>query len=82
MFDDWVYKRGALTPYALRLRIGDDAFFALLGHWTDKYRRVGVVPRTSSRSRPTTRRSRSASYGNRGFTRRHCLRLPPRTSGH
>ena len=38
MFDDWVYKRGALTLHALRLRIGDDAFFALLRHWTDKYR--------------------------------------------
>ena len=30
--------RGALTLHALRLRIGDDAFFALLRHWTDKYR--------------------------------------------
>ncbi|GAB08536.1 putative aminopeptidase [Gordonia araii NBRC 100433] len=38
MFDDWVYKRGALTLHALRLRIGDDAFFALLRHWTEKHR--------------------------------------------
>ncbi len=38
MFEDWVYKRGALTLHALRVRIGDEAFFALLRHWTDKYR--------------------------------------------
>ena len=30
MFDDRVYKRGALTLHALRLSIGDDAFFSLL----------------------------------------------------
>ncbi|AZS35961.1 Aminopeptidase N [Microbacterium lemovicicum] len=35
MFDDRVYKRGALTLHALRLTIGDDAFFALLRAWTD-----------------------------------------------
>lgn len=38
MFDDWVYKRGAITLHALRLRIGDGNFFALLRRWTDKYR--------------------------------------------
>ncbi|MXP23692.1 M1 family peptidase [Gordonia sp. HNM0687] len=38
MFDDWVYKRGALTLHALRLTIGDGNFFALLKRWTDKYR--------------------------------------------
>ena len=38
MFDDWVYKRGALTLHALRLRLGDGEFFALLRRWTDKYR--------------------------------------------
>ena len=30
MFDDRVYKRGALTLHALRLTVGDDAFFAML----------------------------------------------------
>ena len=30
MFDDRVYKRGALTLHALRLMIGDVAFFGLL----------------------------------------------------
>ena len=38
MFDDWVYKRGALTLHALRLRLGDGEFFALIRRWTDKYR--------------------------------------------
>ena len=37
MFDDRVYKRGALTLHALRLTVGDDAFFALLRAWTDKH---------------------------------------------
>lgn len=34
MFDDRVYKRGALALHALRLRCGDLAFFALLHDWT------------------------------------------------
>lgn len=34
MFDDRVYKRGALTLHALRLAIGDEAFFELLRSWT------------------------------------------------
>jgi len=38
MFDDWVYKRGAITLHALRLRIGDGSFFALIRRWTEKYR--------------------------------------------
>lgn len=38
MFDDWVYKRGAITLHALRLRLGDSSFFQLLHRWTDKYR--------------------------------------------
>ncbi|WP_448222073.1 M1 family metallopeptidase [Gordonia iterans] len=38
MFDDWVYKRGAVTLHALRLRLGDSSFFQLLHRWTDKYR--------------------------------------------
>lgn len=33
MFDDRIYKRGALTLHALRLTIGDEAFFALLKKW-------------------------------------------------
>ena len=34
LFDDRVYKRGALTLHALRLRLGDDPFFDLLRRWT------------------------------------------------
>ncbi|MFL0579982.1 M1 family metallopeptidase [Dietzia sp. 179-F 9C3 NHS] len=37
MFDDRVYKRGALTLHALRLTIGDDAFFRLLKKWVATY---------------------------------------------
>jgi len=37
MFDDRVYKRGALTLHALRLTIGDDAFFSLLREWTSRH---------------------------------------------
>ncbi len=37
MFDDRVYKRGALTLHAVRLRIGDDAFFSLLRGWVGEY---------------------------------------------
>lgn len=33
MFDDRVYKRGALTLHALRLLVGDSAFFDLLRSW-------------------------------------------------
>lgn len=43
MFDDWVYKRGAITLHALRLSIGDGNFFALLRRWTDKYRYGSVT---------------------------------------
>ncbi|QLL07273.1 M1 family metallopeptidase [Mycobacterium vicinigordonae] len=38
MFDDRVYKRGALTLHALRERLGDTKFFALLKDWTSRYR--------------------------------------------
>ncbi|UXM93261.1 M1 family metallopeptidase [Paenarthrobacter sp. JL.01a] len=34
MFDDRVYKRGALAVHALRMAAGDEAFFAFLQHWT------------------------------------------------
>nr|WP_081615106.1 M1 family metallopeptidase [Dietzia sp. UCD-THP] len=37
MFDDRVYKRGALTLHALRLTIGDERFFQLLRDWVTKY---------------------------------------------
>ncbi len=43
MFDDRVYKRGALLLHALRLTIGDDAFFGLLRSWVDRHRYGSVT---------------------------------------
>ncbi|WP_326544924.1 M1 family metallopeptidase [Mycolicibacterium sp. ND9-15] len=43
MFDDRVYKRGALTLHVLRRRLGDADFFALLQDWTARYRHSSVV---------------------------------------
>ena len=43
MFDDRVYKRGALTLHALRRQLGDEKFFALLRDWTARYRHGTVV---------------------------------------
>ncbi|MCB5273140.1 Aminopeptidase N [Arthrobacter sp. SO5] len=42
MFDDRVYKRGALALHALRLRCGDLAFFALLHDWAGQHRHGSV----------------------------------------
>lgn len=38
MFDDVVYKRGALALHAIRVAVGDDAFFALLRDWVARHR--------------------------------------------
>jgi aminopeptidase N len=43
MFDDRVYKRGALTLHALRARLGSDNFFALLKDWTSRHRHGTAV---------------------------------------
>lgn len=43
MFDDRVYKRGALTLHALRLELGDREFFRLLREWTTRYRHGSVT---------------------------------------
>lgn len=42
MFDDRVYKRGAITLHAVRQGLGDGAFFDLLRRWTATHRH-GVV---------------------------------------
>lgn len=42
MFDDRVYKRGALALHALRIRCGDLAFFALLHDWAANNRHASV----------------------------------------
>ena len=38
MFDDRLYKRGALALHALRLTLGDPGFFSLLRGWTAAHR--------------------------------------------
>ena len=37
MFDDWVYKRGALTLHALRAAVGDEAFYGLCRTWIARH---------------------------------------------
>jgi aminopeptidase N len=43
MFDDRVYKRGAITLHVLRRTIGDENFFNLLRDWTARYRHATAV---------------------------------------
>lgn len=43
LFDDRVYKRGALTLHALRRVVGDLAFFAMLREWTSANRHGNVT---------------------------------------
>ena len=43
MFDDRVYKRGALTLHALRLQLGDGVFFELLRDWVQSHRHGSVT---------------------------------------
>lgn len=38
MFDDRVYKRGALTLHALRRTLGDAVFFRIVHHWVNENR--------------------------------------------
>jgi len=43
LFDERVYKRGALVLHALRQRVGDERFFALLRDWTARHRHATVT---------------------------------------
>ncbi|MEO6627523.1 MAG: M1 family metallopeptidase [Aquihabitans sp.] len=43
LFDDRLYKRGALTLHALRLTVGDPAFFTLMQRWTSENRHGSVT---------------------------------------
>ncbi|GAA3680140.1 M1 family metallopeptidase [Nonomuraea antimicrobica] len=45
LFDDRVYKRGALTLHALRSAMGDEAFFPALRAWTAEHRHGTVTTR-------------------------------------
>jgi aminopeptidase N len=44
MFDDRVYKRGALALHAVRQLIGDEAFFTALHAYSRTHRHGGVTP--------------------------------------
>jgi aminopeptidase N len=43
MFDDRLYKRGALTLHALRRVVGDAVFFPLLSSWASAHRHATVT---------------------------------------
>ncbi|HEY0638061.1 MAG TPA: M1 family metallopeptidase, partial [Pseudonocardiaceae bacterium] len=43
LFDDRVYRRGALTVHALRRTLGDGPFLTLLREWTSAYRHGSVT---------------------------------------
>jgi aminopeptidase N len=43
MFDPMVYKRGALTLHALRTKMGDPPFFALLRSWVAEHQHGTVT---------------------------------------
>jgi aminopeptidase N len=43
MFDPLVYKRGALTLHAVREKVGDESFFALLRAWVAEHRHATVT---------------------------------------
>ncbi|AGL17073.1 M1 family metallopeptidase [Actinoplanes sp. N902-109] len=43
MFDPMVYKRGALTLHALRKKIGNEPFFALLRSWVAEHQHATVT---------------------------------------
>ena len=45
MFDDRVYKRGALALHALRLALGDQRFFGMLKDWTRRKQQDSVTYR-------------------------------------
>ncbi len=46
MFDDRVYKRGALALHAVRLTVGDGVFFDVLRAWTRRYAHASVSTAT------------------------------------
>ncbi|CAH0189871.1 Aminopeptidase N [Microbacterium oxydans] len=43
MFDDRVYKRGALALHALRMTVGSERFFAFTREWTSRFARLAVT---------------------------------------
>ena len=43
MFDDRVYKKGALALHALRHHVGDEKFFPLLRTWTRTFKHANAT---------------------------------------
>lgn len=74
MFDDRVYKRGALTLHALRLRVGDSTFFELLKTWATE-NRYGLV--CTADFEATAERVAGASLGDFFESWLRSEKLPP-----
>ena len=73
MFDDRVYKRGALTLHALRGQLGDEKFFALLRDWTTLFRHDSVVTEDfTGLAANYSERATGDRCGMRGSTRHRC----------
>ncbi len=68
MFDDRLYKRGALTLHAVRRTVGDDAFFDLLRTWVAEHRYGSVTTELF--------REHAARYGDLGGLLRDWLDEP------
>ena len=78
IFDDEVYKRGALTLHALRLLLGDASFFTLLRNWADTYRHA-VVSTAAFTEFAAQHAGRSLTAFFTGWL--HDRRLPPLPAG-
>ncbi|MEH3088816.1 MAG: M1 family metallopeptidase [Microbacterium arborescens] len=77
MFDDRVYKRGALALHALRISTGDALFFDVLREWTSRYRHA-LVTADDFRELVTERAGRAAASVVDSWTERMPLPdLPP-----
>ena len=63
MFDDRIYKRGALTLHALRVKLGDKVFFEMLRAWTKARAHKGVdTPRFIAHAEGFAGRSLAAFF--------------------
>jgi aminopeptidase N len=69
MFDDRVYKRGALTLHALRLTLGDDIFVTMIRAWATEHRFGTVSTKLFE--------EHAARYGRTGALLRRWLRGMP-----
>ena len=82
MFDDRVYKRGALTLHVLRRHLGDDDFFALLRDWTARHRHsTAFTDDFTGLAANYTRGTHCGRCGTRGCTRRICRSCDRRRRG-